>query len=56
MINYIKNDKGQCKKMRDLLDAILVFKIMVTLLKNTMCFCYIALVMVQPDPDMSCDM
>ena len=47
---------GQCKKMRDLLDAILVFKNTITLPKNTTRFCYIALAMVQPEPDMSWDM
>ena len=49
-------DMGQCKKMRDLLDAILVFRNTITLPKNTTCFCYIALAMVQPEPDMSWDM
>ena len=47
---------GQCKKMRDLLDAILVFKNKITLQKNTSRFCYIALAMVQPEPDMSWNM
>ena len=47
---------GQCKMMRDLLDAILVFKNMITLPKNTTRLCYIALAMVQPKPDMSWDM
>ena len=44
---------GVCKKLRDLLDAILVFKNMIMLHKNTTRFCYIALVMVQTEPDMS---
>ena len=47
---------GQCKKMRDLLDAIVVFKNTIMLPKNTTCFCYIALYMVQPEPYMSRDM
>ena len=47
---------GQCKKMRDLLDAILVFKNTMTLPKNTTCFYYIAVAMGQPEPDMSWDM
>ena len=42
--------------MRDLLDAILVFKNKITLPKNTTRFYYIALAMVQLEPDMSWDM
>ena len=47
---------GQCKKMRDLLDVIVVFKNTIMLPKNTTRFCYIALSMVQPEPYMSWDM
>ena len=41
------------KKMRDLLDAILVFENTIMLHKNITRFYYIALAMVKPDPDMS---
>ena len=56
MIKISNLMEGQCKKMRDLLDAILVFKNKITLPKNTTHFYYIALAMVQPKPDMSWDM
>ena len=46
----------ECKMMRDLLHAILVFKNIMRLHKNTMHFCYIALAMAQPKCDMSWDM
>ena len=48
--------EGVCKKLRDLLDAILVFKNKIMLPKNTSRFCYIALGMVQPETNMSWDM
>ena len=47
---------GVCKKMRDVLGAILAFENTITLHKNTTCFCYIALVMVKPGPNMSVEM
>ena len=47
---------GVCKKMRDLLGAILDFENTITLHKNITCFYYIALSMVKTDRDMSLEM
>ena len=47
---------GVCKKLRNLLDAMLLLGNMLMIQKNTMRSCYVILGLVNLDPDTSYDM
>ena len=51
----LKLHKGVCKKLRDLLDAILLFGNTLMIHKNTTCLCYVMLGLVNIELDMSYD-
>ena len=56
IVNNFTLVKGVCKKMRDLLNAILLLGNTLTLYKNTTHSRYAMLGLVKPEPNMSYDM
>ena len=54
-MKIIKTDRGVCKKLMDLLDAMLLLGNTLMIQKNTTHQCYVILGLVKLEPDMSYD-